>query len=494
MIKYLLTITVVTLLAAACTQDYVDKPAPTDAVDTITPFQSVSGAEAVITGIYSYMRDATGGSGTGHNRYGIKSHHLAFEAMSNYYILPSTWFIYEYQWDYRQANWTRTRSFWGLNYRVIANVNTLIEGVQTSGALGDSEKNALIAEARAIRALCYFNLARIYQYTYTKDPSAAGVPLQLEVATGGDVKGKARAPLSEVFTAIVDDLTFATNALTSSRNDKYRINREVAQGIFARVLLEMGTWQQAHDMAAAARGAYPLMSGADYTAGFSDISNDEWIWGLPVNTEQSNIYASFFSHTDHSRDGYHGFYNTPTFVAEFSASDVRNQFTGAGVDVNGDGSQEYASSKFVAQEDNFTGDLLMMRAAEMVLIEAEALAEMGSLTPAKERLFELQSQRDPSATMSMAATKAELIDEILLERQKELYGELGIGFFDLKRRQLPLVRNSDHYVTGSVLGSYVTNNSPLEIVIPPDVIDWNFKIPQVEIDANEYISEADQNP
>src|SRR5438270_4591750 len=92
-----------------------------------------------------------------------------------------------------------------------------------------------------------------------------------------------------------------------------------------------------------------------------------------------------------------------------------------------------------------SGDYVMMRSAEMYLIEAEGDAQLGQLETAKDVLYTLQKQRDPSALRSTAATQADLINEILVERRKELYGEMGVQYFDLKRYQQPLVRDGDQW-------------------------------------------------
>ena len=132
-------------------------------------------------------------------------------------------------------------------------------------------------------------------------------------------------------------------------------------------------------------------------------------------------------------------------------------------------------------QDNATqsGDFVEMRSSEMYLMEAEADAQMGQLEPAKDVLYILQKQRDPSALRSTAATKAALIDEILVERRKELYGEIGVEYFDLKRYQRPMVRDGIQWSM---------------ITIPANDNRWRWQIPQTEMDANRSLTPADQNP
>lgn len=99
---------------------------------------------------------------------------------------------------------------------------------------------------------------------------------------------------------------------------------------------------------------------------------------------------------------------------------------------------KYAATKFLElRNESPYGDLFDMRAAEMYLVEAEAAARQGKTQVAKEVLNTLQTTR--GAAVTEATGQSELIDAILLERRKEMWGE-GIDLFDILRLQLPVVR------------------------------------------------------
>jgi hypothetical protein len=72
------------------------------------------------------------------------------------------------------------------------------------------------------------------------------------------------------------------------------------------------------------------------------------------------------------------------------------------------------------------------------------------------------------------------VDEILLERRKELYGEFGVDFLDIKRRQLRLTRTGNH-------------PQAFKFDFEPNAPELLLKIPESEIDANEQIEPVDQN-
>jgi hypothetical protein len=114
-----------------------------------------------------------------------------------------------------------------------------------------------------------------------------------------------------------------------------------------------------------------------------------------------------------------------------------------------------------------------MRTAEMFLIEAEAKARLGTDdVGARAALFTLAKNRNPSYTLS-TNTGAALINEIMLQRRVELWGE-GFRFLDLKRLDLPLDRNgSNHNITLANVFN-----------IPVGDVRWEWLIPIAEINAS----------
>ena len=112
----------------------------------------------------------------------------------------------------------------------------------------------------------------------------------------------------------------------------------------------------------------------------------------------------------------------------------------------------------------------------MMLIEIEANARLGKESEASTMLFSLQQNRDPDAVASGNSGNA-LIEEILIERRKELYGEIGVEWFDAKRLRKGITRTGNHRVGSSAN-------------LLPDDKKFFLKIPQKEIDANPNINES----
>jgi len=171
--------------------------------------------------------------------------------------------------------------------------------------------------------------------------------------------------------------------------------------------------------------------------------------------------------------GYHSLFINDLFVQQFSDTDKRKLFY-----AYLSGPRAWATSKFGKATD-FGFDVVMMRSAEMLLIEAEARARLNDAAAAT-LLYGLQHDRDESAIES-GNTGDALIKEILLERRKELYGEFGVAYLDAKRTLSDIVRAGNHVPAQTG-------------IIHPDDNCLNMMIPKIEIDANASITEADQNP
>ena len=138
-----------------------------------------------------------------------------------------------------------------------------------------------------------------------------------------------------------------------------------------------------------------------------------------------------------------------------------------------------------------------MRAEEMVLIKAESECHLKNYPNARETIKKLGTLRDENYEAILArrsnsdfynsntnAPVSTLMEEILLQRRVELWGEAG-RIFDLQRLGLGYNRNydgSNHTETVQTKNTGVA--SPL-FILP---------LPQSEIDGNENISADDNNP
>lgn len=387
-------------------------------------------------------------------------------------------------------------------YRVIANANVLINGIDN--AVGpEADKKYIKGQALAYRAWAHFNLVQLWAERY--DAAGANDGLGVPLLTVNTFVGQPRATIKEVYDQVNADLDEAITLLDgysrSGSAAKSNINRSVAYGFKARVALAQQNWDVAASNAVLARAGFPLMTNANYLTGFNDIANDEWMWGSRIVTETTPYFYQFHAFMATNYNG-SAVKTQPKAInanlwENMTATDVRKKCwikggsaatVQAGIPWNtgsaGNGYSyiAYHMKKFwLSNLAGSIGDVPMMRAAEMYLIEAEARARQGGRdADARDALFTLMSNRDPNYTLSANSGQA-LIDEIMFHRRIELWGE-GFRFTDLKR-------------TNSALNRTIVPNTNATISVTMEVPAgdklWVWLFPQDEINNNPAI---DQNP
>lgn len=481
-LKYIIYLSVI-ILTSACSNEFLETN-PTNQISDQVVFTTVEGAQTVLDGISRRMRAA----GQYHDQFGVKTIDLAMDMMSEDISLSaSNWFGLDHQFGNHLASYPRTAYTWGLFYGIINNANSLISHIDHAKATSEPLKNNLKAQAYALRGYAYFQLIQLYQFTYKGNENALGVPIYTEVS----LDGAPRASVAEVYTQITADLDEAIrlfNANPVTRRHISDISVHVAKGLRSRVALVMQDWAIAATMASEARQGYALMTPAQYSAGFDSFTEQNWIWGLVINDEQSTTFGSWFSHMDWSIGGYCGVglsrknWSLALFN-QMNDSDIRKKL----IDIS---QYEPLTTKNWIRPNKFSGgngkgwaaDYVLMRPEEMLLIEAEAKARLAQYPAAQSLLKQLRDTRyDQPVTIS--ASGEQLIEEILLERRIELWGE-GFAAQDLKRLKRGIDRNN-------------SNHLPLvarQLVVPANDPRWLFKIPQAEINANPWINEEHQNP
>ena len=119
------------------------------------------------------------------------------------------------------------------------------------------------------------------------------------------------------------------------------------------------------------------------------------------------------------------------------------------------------------------GDIPMMRAAELYLIEAEALAKDNKEAQSKIVFTEFEKNRNPAYVSSVKTGQA-YIDEVLTSRRLELWGE-GFRWFDLKRLNLACKRDGNNFSV--TFCGFINKEQSQED-------GWYYEIPKIETDNN----------
>ncbi len=480
--KRIIIIAILAVLGVSCSKDYLET-APSDKIASTDVFNSVEGAQSVVNGILRSMRVSIDNT---HDSFGVKAVDLATDLMQGDVLMYAPhWFMYDYQLSNNAPSYRRPKFIWTMFYQVINNSNYVITNIDKIQSENNDFRNFVKAEALTLRAYSYFKLIQLYQNTYKGHEQDAGIPVYTEPTK----EGKARGTVKEVYAQITKDLDLAIQLFDGSAYgdaDVSTPNGNLAKAVRANVALVMNDWAKASVLAKEARKGYALNTASQYTSGFGDLSKMVWMWGLPVNDEQSGIYASFFSHIDPTIDGYAGLGYSPkgmtyqgsqALYPKIQDGDVRKSLVRNGK-YGVPESFKFSSSK------GFSADYVMMRPEEMLLVEAEALANQGDLDGAKGLIQKLWNNRfEKNIPTVVFNSKEDALSKIYLERRIELWGE-GKALLDVKRLKKGVLRSDagHNYVGGA------------NVDYPAESPRFTYVIPQDEIDNNPKISEEDNNP
>lgn len=526
-------------LCISCTSLMETSPSTDVVKDQI--LADAEGLQVAMNGVYASMYNRLDFvTANAHQCFGNMAVTLAADLMGEDMVQTAQgagWFWRDYNYDqrsrYTSKIW-RCYFTWKYFYELISNVNYII-GAGPEARGDEAEITCIMAQAHAVRAFSYFMLIQSYQQTLVGHEALPGVPLYTE-PTSASTSSKGRATVAEVYAQIDADLDAALRMFDEAKLPRKHISHLDVYStslLQARVALVENDWAKA---AAAAKRAISTPNAtlltraqATVTKGYFDNTTAEWrtgktpfnsvdspsvMWGAEMLSDQSTVFASFFSMMDACTNVYYAA-ESPKCISnwlyeQIPLSDVRRGWWNGNIGV--DASQwkyganiNYNQHKFQwADQQSYKGDYIFMRLEEAYLILAEALCQLEDYEGSRNALAEVVKNRDTSwficvngmsgkeQTFGSVGTVKTLMDEILLQRRIELWGETG-RIFDILRLRKGWTR---YWTVGTEESNHTNYLSkyPEYLNFPADFIECIMMIPQVEIDNNPYINAEDQNP
>ncbi|MBC6426297.1 MAG: RagB/SusD family nutrient uptake outer membrane protein [Ekhidna sp.] len=344
-------------------------------------------------------------------------------------------------------------NFWSDYYRTINLANNVITKVAEIGTYEPEIMEQHIAEAKFLRAICYFDLLKLYgDGALTGNMDGLGLPLQLKGYDGTEIDDFIpRNTNGEVYDQIIKDLTEARSNLPTVHGSLTSTASRATVGgvdaLLSRVYLYLEDYENAaqsaasvldggqYDLETELRTLYPTDPNVIVQA-----LTEEDIFAMPISSNQA---PNFTAATNRGINNI--FYITSItrnvsqdLIDEFEAGDQRkNQLIVEGWDLVGNvkeafdqmgnpiGSGNYTTFKFGPdQKDN----VAIIRLAEVYLNRAEALVHtLNAVNLESVRLLNSVRVRanpiaTPFTTNDFNSTQ-ELLDRILLERRLELMFE-----------------------------------------------------------------------
>lgn len=525
------------MLVSSCAGDYLDT-APTDSTGatdavgtTANAMKALNGIAKIMTTQHSYF----GGGFAGENNIMIQYESYPSENY-NYNVYASGWSPI-----FNQEFHTRTNSIydayaWYYYYTIAGNANTILANIDNAEGT-EAERNFVKASALTFRAYAFRKLVHYYCWRWQDSNNGAsqGIVLRLDESTDG----QGYATLAETYTQIYKDLDEAIMLFEQSGMDRnasqiWMPNINVAHAIYARAALTKQDYTKALTEAKLARQNYPLMSNAEYHAGFCNPTS-EWIFGSFGSAQENNWYWSYG--TQYACNGYYAstqqtgagsigrelinripnndarkalFLTEDKFPGynfnDGSAMDLGYGILGMGNDAEkADALWEDAAAycqkmavsgleapyqagymhlggqlKFYVFDTPGVSYLPFIRSSEMVLVEAEANYFLNDETAARASLVELNatSGRNPEYTCDKSGEA--LWNEIMDYRELELWGE-GFAWSDYKRWNRDIVRHS--FAEGGNAHISVAKTIPAS-----GVNKWTWDVPLNETDYNDELN------
>lgn len=357
--------------------------------------------------------------------------------------------------------------FYGSMYDIIVSCNMVINNNIVAES---SNVKRIKAEAKILRGLAYFTLVSYYSPAPISGVNQEyGVPLVLGNYDSSITP--ARATVAEVYNQIISDLQAGMNATDEVPSSKVLLSKTAAKLLLSRVYLTRkatGDAQLALQYATEIvnlknnpNSSFAPISKENYQNYFSgnldavSEGQPETIWELDINFD-TNRYTGIGSNLSlpglyYRADPNRSFMFTLNFYNSFPSTDVRRgtgangllTTTGGGNPLVGVWTNKYPR---LTERGVFLRNLKILRFAEAQLNRIEALYLTGQTSLA---LTELNSFAISRGGSTYAGTN--LLNDILKEREKEFYGE-GQRFLDLKRHNLPLIKNSNCTMNCNVPG------------------------------------------
>ncbi|MEJ7559027.1 MAG: RagB/SusD family nutrient uptake outer membrane protein [Pedobacter sp.] len=375
-------------------------------------------------------------------------------------------------------NTTLAMMKWDLPYQLIARANVVITDVPRIVGLDNNfsqeESNAVVGQARYLRALAFFYLVRTFNE----------VPLVLEAPNSDDVNYRpAKTSAENVLKQIEEDLMFAETSVPVSFGANKEIRGRVTKGGVHALQADVYLWQAKYVEAAAAAKKV-----IDNTALYSLVESDNWFNIFSVKNSTESIFEVQFDYTLNELNNLlntsGGYAVNRSLIGYFESEQDLVRGNNGTYSANGQFWKYAGLNRELLRRPTQDPNFIVYRLPDVMLMRAEALAH-GSFEDKTEaiRLINLIRARALLGLVDLDGNigTAPIVDIILKERAMEL-GMEGKRWFDLLR----IARNDERpeLLVDLILSSRTVGERS---TIRPRIVDsraWFLPIHLDELNAN----------
>lgn len=360
---------------------------------------------------------------------------------------------------FKDEVWSREGATEDVTWKNAYYISSLVSNILDQINVADDNKSLqqqLIAEAKVHRAYAYLTLVNIYAKHYNEQTASndLGVPI---ITNPVDLPSLKRSSVQEVYDFILTDLKEAVQDLPDDVQGQYihRPSKASAYAILARTYLYMKQYEKALEFADKSLAIKDFLY--DYNNIYSDDAFAENVKGISRTTDKEMLLYKTTNKGAHLNsymimdkttfnEVYGGFEKVSSGVNNY---DLRRTLWFEGFNSNGTIRRDSvvytfsdASTRYSVDNDSKI-DYIPISTPEMYITRAECNARRGNLQAAIDDINTIRSHRYKTDTYNnitladLNGNKENVIDEVLLERRRELYGK-ELRLFDVKRLSLPV--------------------------------------------------------
>ena len=353
---------------------------------------------------------------------------------------------------------------WNEYYMTIAIVNALLprmENIDPKDEADRLEKDRIRSEAKALKAMCYFDLLRLYGPVYSDaNLSKEGIILKDRLELDFLPRSSVEDCVEEIATLLSE-----AASVENDREEVFYLSTSAVKALQAELELYRGDYKKAVTY------GLPLLEGAESRWTKTEYEN---LWA--DNAAKDRLFAPYIFNSfyvDLCYDKASGDYFVLNPALSYADTDVRKDWASYSITMGGVQRKTLGKYNRMYYDNVAVRYINTVRYSGVCFTVAEAYARDGEDALARQTLNMLLEAYGAQPLDGSVAGDA-LIEAILAEKQKEFAGE-GTRIFDLKRHGGQLVKK----------GKYGAGTSS---TIRSDDYRWLLPIPQSEYRYNDKIT------
>ena len=369
-------------------------------------------------------------------------------------------------------------SMWSAAYCSIGYMNSIIDDLNIMSPTKE-EYETIGGEARLVRAWCLFKLIQFF-CPFNNDE--LGVPLNLD---SQNTEPQPRRTLTELYTFIEEELLEIVQFTSIPQDWNFFYSPTFVRSFLAEMYMyramsaaaQENDWKEAESYSREVIKDYNIENTAGILSGLFSSDNIQYTTKNPycaLRLATSRICGIGSQYTS-----IWGLNNAQQVNSDlwalYAEDDIRRQAWFKEVEEEGV-KRIFVSKPSVNLWGPVTDLLILYRKAEMYLINCEAKCRLGQEDEAASMLLEFRRHRIPGYNETI---ESNVLDEVLIERRRELCYEYGSRWLDMKRFGLTCKRTYQEEGSTEIIEDVLSSDDyRYSLPIPIDIeINYN-NIPQ----------------